>query len=248
MIRIRFGCRRRPGASGFAVPALLAGALALAAPTIVAPAAQAAELPKLKGVEVAEFTVMGHRFRIPTAYLTDKDDLQGGVIDEHGEIIFMRGLVPDLRPIPPRRKEEYAGGEGLAFAVSFGIWTTPKPGSHYDWYSELVVAGRCAAPRRGYRTCAHWLFEPGKPSYADKEAFVSADPAKPFIFECKKTGLSPNPQCVIEVALFAEVELRVRFSRIHLNRAEQLVARAYGIVCAAFVPTPGSEPEIDHCK
>ena len=60
---------RRQYLLAFVFLALLASALP----------ASAAETPEQEGVGVAEFTIVGHRFRIPKAYLTQKGDMAGRV-------------------------------------------------------------------------------------------------------------------------------------------------------------------------
>lgn len=68
--------------SGLAVLALTAGAFP----------ASAAQVPEKEGVSVAEFTIVGHKFRIPKAYLTQAQDKPGRMIDYWGGRLLWKGL------------------------------------------------------------------------------------------------------------------------------------------------------------
>lgn len=102
---------------GLAVVALVAG-------TLPAGTAVAAESPETEGVAVAEFTIVGHKFRIPKAYLTQKGDMAGRVLDDYGDAVFMEGLMPDIRPLVTKHeKKYYRGGEPMLEVVRVGIWS-----------------------------------------------------------------------------------------------------------------------------
>ncbi len=66
----------------FAVLVVLANAL----PAV----ALAVQVPEKEGVGVAEFTIVGHRFRIPKAYLTQRADIDGRILEDWGDAVFMR--------------------------------------------------------------------------------------------------------------------------------------------------------------
>ncbi len=90
------------------VAALGLGAAMAALPT---PSLAARAIPN--DADVAEFTIMGHRFRIPRVYLTQAEDLPGRTINSWGDAVFMEAALPDLLPITKRDTDYYRWGEGF---------------------------------------------------------------------------------------------------------------------------------------
>ncbi len=91
---------------------------------LASPNATAAPAPSVDP-DAAEFTIMGHQFRIPRVYLTQVEDLPGRTIDSSGDAVFMEAALPDLLPITKRDTEDYRWGEGFSDVITFHIWARP---------------------------------------------------------------------------------------------------------------------------
>ncbi len=86
----------------FARAVLVAAGLGLAAAAgALVVDATAAPAPSVDP-DAAEFTIMGHRFRIPRIYLTQAEDLPGRTIDSSGDAVFLKVALPYLAPITKR--------------------------------------------------------------------------------------------------------------------------------------------------
>lgn len=225
---------------GLAVVALVAG-------TLPAGTAVAAESPETEGVAVAEFTIVGHKFRIPKAYLTQKGDMAGRVLDDYGDAVFMEGLMPDIRPLVTKHeKKYYRGGEPMLEVVRVGIWS--REGAKWigpdPYFFRAETLKDCAEADAGYCVCP-----PERPFRIEtKEFFVREDLDKRLVFECTKLGSAPSPHCYIELPLIDHVELKIGFQRKYFSRKEEIIDRVYGIVCGYWVPDPDRAPAVNHCK
>ena len=209
--------------------------------------AGATERQEQEGVAIAEFTIVGHRFRIPKAYLTQKGDMAGRTPKDWGDAVFMRGLMPDIHPLVTKHeKEHYRGGKELREVVSFGIWSRhgvkfmgPDP---YFFKDETLK--NCAKAGKGYRVCP-----PENPYRKEtREYFVREDTDGRFVFRCTKLGSAPSPHCYIKLPLIDDVELKIGFQRKHFSRKEEIIKRVKSIVCGYWVPDPNRTLNINHCK
>ncbi len=223
--------------------ALVAAALGLAATDVlVPPDATAAPAPSVDP-DAAEFTIMGHRFRIPRVYLTQAEDLPGRTIDSWGDAVFMKAALPDLIPITKRDTDYYRWGEGFSDVIHFQIWARPgHAGPDEDYFKEENLR-KCGGPKDGYLVCPHLT------SALDTfEVLVRIEGSRRLAFECDKEGTHINDLCVIELPLLDDVELKFRFSRKHFRDADRILARVYEIVCSFRVATRARELTVNHCN
>lgn len=220
------------------VAALGLGAAMAALPT---PSLAARAIPN--DADVAEFTIMGHRFRIPRVYLTQAEDLPGRTINSWGDAVFMEAALPDLLPITKRDTDYYRWGEGFSDVIDFQIWARPGHAGPDEHYFKQENLKKCGGPKDGYLVCPH-VFEP----YRHHEVFVRVEGNRRLAFDCIKEGARPSPNCVIELPLLDDIELYILFSRIHFQDADRLLARVYEIVCSFLVATRAREPTVNHCN
>ncbi len=192
--------------------------------------------------DVAEFTIMGHRFRIPKVYLTQAEDLPGRTIDSWGDAVFMEAALPDLLPITKRDTDYYRWGEGFSDVIDFSLWARPgHAGPDEDYFKEEYLK-KCTGPKDGYLVCPHKseLFD-------HQEVLVRVEGKRRLVFDCTKEGARPSPNCEIILPLLNDIELYILFSRIHFQDADRLLARVYDLVCSFLVANPARELIVNHC-
>jgi hypothetical protein len=199
--------------------------------------------------DVAEFTIMGHRFRIPKVYLTQVEDLPGRTIDSSGEAVFMKVALPNLAPITKRDTDYYKWGEGFSDVIDFGLWARPGVAGPIKRYFLPESLKKCTGPREGYLTCPHWLDEDGSNLFKDIEVFVRIDGDRRLAFECRKEDSAPFPHCTIDLPLSDDIELHILFAKKHFRDADRLLARLFELVCSFYLPGRGNKDRtFNYCK
>ncbi len=228
--------------NAFARAVLVAAGLGLAAAAgALVVDATAAPAPSVDP-DAAEFTIMGHLFRIPRVYLTQAEDLPGRTINSWGDAVFMEAALPDLLPITKRDTDYYRWGEGFSDVIDFQIWARPgHAGPDEDYFKEEYLR-KCTGPKDGYLVCPHLT------SVLDTfEVLVRIEGSRRLAFECDKEGTHINDLCVIELPLLDDIELKFRFSRTHFRDADRFLARIYDLVCSFRVAGPARELTVNHC-
>ena len=227
----------------FARATLVAAGLGLAAAAgALVVDATAAPAPSVDP-DAAEFTIMGHRFRIPIVYLAQAQALFGRTIDYWGGAIFMEATLPDLVPITKRDTDYYRWGEGFSDVVDISVWARPGyTGPDEDYFKEENLR-KCGGPRDGYLVCPHKseLFD-------HQEVLVRAEGKRRLAFDCTKEGARPSPTCEIILPLLDEIELKIRFARKHFHDADRILTRVYDLVCSFLVAGPAREPTVNFCQ
>ncbi len=208
---------------------------------LASPGATAAPAPSVDP-DAAEFTIMGHRFRIPRVYLTQAEDLPGRTINSWGDADFMEAALPDLLPITKRDTDYYRWGEGFTDVIDFSLWARPDHAGPDERYFKEEYLKKCTGPKDGYLVCPH-VFEP----YDDHEVFVRVDGKHRLAFDCDKEDSAPSPHCEIELPLLDDIELYNLFSRKHFHDADRILARVYDLVCSFLVASPARELAVNHC-
>ncbi|MCH9053692.1 MAG: hypothetical protein IIA72_21995 [Proteobacteria bacterium] len=232
----------------FARAVLVAAGFGLAVAAPMVPDATAAPAPSVDP-DAAEFTIMGHRFRIPRVYLTQAEDLPGRTIESSGDAVFMKVALPNLAPITKRDTDYYKWGEGFTDVISFGLWARPGVAGPIKHYFLPESLKKCTGPREGYLTCPHWLDEDGSNLFKDLEVFVRIDGDRRFAFECHKDDSAPSPQCTIDLAFSDDIELHILFAKKHFRDADRLLARLFELVCSFYLPGPGNKDRtFNYCK
>ena len=232
----------------FARAVLVAAALGLAAAGALVVDATAATAPSVDP-DAEEFTIMGHRFRIPKVYLTQAEDLPGRTINSSGEAVFMKVTLPNLAPITKRDTDYYKWGEGFSVVIDFGLWARPGVAGPIKRYFLPESLKKCTGPREGYLTCPHWLDEDGSNLFKDIEVFVRIDGDRRFAFECHKDDSARIPQCTIDLPLSDDIELHILFAKKHFRDADRLLARLFELVCSFYLPRPGNKDRtFNYCK
>ena len=127
------------------VAALGLGAVMAAMPT---PSLAARAIPN--GADVAEFTIMGHRFRIPKVYLSESHQVVERTPEYKGDSVLMEAALPDLVPITERDTDYYKWGKGRSDVITFHISAEPgHAGPDEDYFKEENLR-KCGGPREGY--------------------------------------------------------------------------------------------------
>ncbi len=226
----------------FARAVLVAAGLGLAAAAgAVVVDAAAAQAPSVDP-DAAEFTIMGHRFRVPKVYLSESHKVVERTPEYKGDSVLMKAALPDLVPITERDTDYYKWGEGFTDVITFHISAEPgHAGPDEDYFKEENLR-KCNGPQDGYLVCPH-VFEPDR----HHEVFVRVEGNRRLAFDCIKEGARPSPNCVIELPLLDDIELYIRFSRKHFGDADRLLARVYDLVCSFLVAGPARELTVNHC-
>ncbi len=192
--------------------------------------------------EAAEFTIMGHRFRVPKVYLSGLQKAIERTPEYKGDSVHMRGVMPDLTPITKPDTKYDKGGAALSEVVRFEILAAPGyAGPDEDYFKEDNLK-KCSGPKDGYLVCPH-EFE----LYDDHEVFVRVDGKHRLAFDCDKEDSAPSPHCEIELPLLDDIELYILFSRKHFPDADRILARVYDLVCSFRVAGPVRELTVNHC-
>ena len=192
--------------------------------------------------DAAEFTIMGHRFRIPRIYLTQAEDLPGRTIDSWGDAVFMEAALPDLLPITKRDTDYYRWGEGFSDVITFHIWARPGHAGPDEHYFKQENLKKCGGPKNGYLVCP-----PKSELFDHQEVLVRVEGKRRLAFDCTKEGARPSPNCIIILPLLDDIELKIRFSRKHFHDADRILARVYDLVCSFRVATRARELTVNHC-
>ena len=207
--------------------------------------AGAAETPEQEGVGVAEFTIVGHRFRIPKAYLTQKGDMAGRVLDDSGDAVMMRGLIPNLRPLATKQEKKfYRGGKVLQETIRFAVWSRLGQGGMLKDYFESEYRKHCTKFNKNSLVC------PELPIFVTKtnEIIIWNGNDQEFVLRCSKIGAHFNTFCRTRLPLVDNLELRLSLGRKYLDEAERIIARAYNIICGYWNPDPDRTLTTNHCK
>jgi len=193
--------------------------------------------------DAAEFTIMGHRFRIPKVYLSESHKVVERTPEYKGDSVLMKAALPDLVPITERDADYYKWGKGLSDVIDISIWARPgHAGPDEDYFKDKNLR-KYSGPKDGYLVCPHKseLFD-------HQEVLVRAEGKRRLAFDCTKEGARPSPTCEIILPLLDDIELKIRFSRKHFRDADRIVARVYEIVCSFRVATRARELTVNHCN
>ncbi len=226
----------------FVRTALVMAALGLGAAMAALPTPSLGARAIPNGAEVAEFTIMGHRFRIPKVYLSESHQVVERTPEYTGDSALMEAALPDLLPITTRDTDYYKWGKGRSDVITFHISAEPGHAGPDEDYFKQDYLRKCGGPKDGYLVCPH-DFE----LYDDHEVFVRVQGKHKFAFDCDKEGTQFNDLCEIELPLLDDIELYIRFSRKHFHDADRLLARIYDLVCSFLVAGPARELTVNHC-
>ncbi len=208
---------------------------------LASPDATAARAPSVDP-DAAEFTIMGHRFRIPKVYLSESHQVVRRTPEYKGDSVLMKAALPDLVPITKRDTDYYKWGEGFTDVVTFHISAEPGHAGPDVYYFKEETLRKCGGPRDGYLVCPHKseLFD-------HQEVLVRVEGKRRLAFDCTKEGARPSPTCEIILPLLDDIELKIRFSRKHFHDADRILARVYDLVCSFRVAGPARELTVNHC-
>lgn len=221
---------------------LVAAGLGLAAATgALVVDATAAPAPSVDP-GAAEFTILGHRFRVPKVYLSGLQKVIERTPEYKGDSVHMRAVMPDLIPIAKRDTKYDKGGKALREVVIFEILAAPGFAGPNENYFKPENLKKCGGPKDGYLVCPHLT------SVLDTfEVLVRIEGSRRLAFDCDKEGTQFNDLCEIELPLLDDIELYIRFSRKHFHDADRILARVYGLVCSFLVAGPARELTVNHC-
>ena len=227
----------------FARAVLVAAGLGLAAAAgaLVSPDATAAPAPSVDP-DAAEFTIMGHRFRVPKVYLSESHQVVKRTPEYKGDSVLMKAALPDLIPITKRDTDYYKWGEGFTDVITFHISAEPGHAGPDEYYFKEKTLRKCGGPKDGYLVCPH------KSELLDhQEVLVRVEGKRRLAFDCTKLDARPSPNCVVILPLLDDIELYIRFSRKHFDDADRLLARVYDLICSFLVAGPARELTVNHC-
>ncbi len=226
----------------FVRTALVMAALGLGAAMAALPTPSLGARAIPNDADVAEVTIMGHRFRVPKVYLSGLQKVIERTPEYKGDSVHMRAVMPDLIPITKRDTKYDKGGKALREVVRFEILAAPGyAGPIKDFFRDEYLR-TCIGRRDGYLVCPH------PTSVLDiYEVLVRVEGKRRLAFDCTKEGARPSPHCRITLPLLDDIELYISFSRKHFHDADRLLARVYDLVCSFLVAGPGREFTVNHC-
>ncbi len=220
----------------FVRTALVMAALGLGAAMAARPTPSLGARAIPNGAEVAEFTIMGHRFRIPKVYLSESHQVVERTPEYTGDSALMEAALPDLLPITTRDTDYYKWGKGRSDVITFHISAEPGHAGPDEYYFKEETLRKCTGPKDGYLVCPH------PTSVLDiYEVLVRVEGKRRLAFDCTKEGARPSPHCRITLPLLDDIELYISFSRKHFDDADRLLARVYDLVCSFLVAGPARE-------
>ncbi len=213
--------------------AAAAGALVVNATTAPAPSVDP---------DAAEFTIMGHRFRVPKVYLSESHQVVERTPEYKGDSVLMEAALPDLVPITARDADYYKWGEGFTEVITFHISAEPGHAGPDEAYFKPEYLKKCGGPKDGYLVCPH-------PTSVLEiyEVLVLVEGERRLAFDCTKEDARPSPHCRITLPLLDDIALYISFSRKHFHDADRILARVYDLVCSFLVAGPARELIINHC-
>ncbi len=209
---------------------------------LVSPDATAAPAPSVDP-DAAEFTIMGHRFRVPKVYLSGLQKVIERTPEYKGDSVHMRAVMPDLIPITKQDTKYDKGGKALREVVRFEILAAPGyAGPNKDFFRDEYLR-TCIGRRDGYLVCPH------PTSVLDiYEVLVRVEGNRRLAFDCTKEDARPSPHCRITLPLLDDIELYISFSRKHFHDADRILARVYDLVCSFLVAGPARELTVNFCQ
>ncbi len=175
-----------------------------------------------------EHTVVGHRFRVPKAYISLREDWQISKEFGSSEGILMEGTLPDIAPYSEVTAHLYKDGVTPDEAVSFSLWGIKYGTGLWDDYYTQEFLSQCNNERAGFMVC--------KGSTDSREVLVRVRGKKKIALECAKEGTNPRNSCQGQFPLFDNIRLQINFVRIFLDQTETISARVYELVCGFYVP------------
>ncbi len=196
--------------------------------------------PRTSSLEPVEHVLMGHRFRMPKAYLYLEKQWSPRV-PEPGNPLLMEGSLPGIAPYSretaPLHKDYRSGTRQIVDfslrGIKYGIGLRKK-------YFEPEYLKECRGKRLYFRIC--------KARFDDDEVLVHIDGEKRIALDCRKDGTVPSPHCKGSFPLIDNVALNIRFSKIHLRRAGQIIAGVYEVVCGFHVPDANIPLTYNYCE
>ncbi|MDP6573507.1 MAG: hypothetical protein QGI63_08480 [Rhodospirillales bacterium] len=196
--------------------------------------------PRTSSLEPVEHVLMGHRFRIPKAYLYLKKQWAPR-IPEPGNPLLMEGSLPGIAPYSketaPLHKDYRSGYRQIVHFSLRGI----KYGIGLDEeYFEPRYLEECRGKRLDFRVC--------RATFNDDEILVQIDGEKKIAFKCSKDGTVPSPHCEGWFPLIDNVAFEIRFSKPHLGRAGLIIAGVYEVICGFHVPDANIPLTYNYCE
>ena len=135
------------------------------------------------------------------------------------------GIAPYSKKIAPLYKDYRSGTSQIVHfslrGIKYGIGLRKK-------YFEPEYLKECRGKRFDFRIC--------KATSDDNEILVHIDGDKKIALDCSKDGTVPNPHCQGSFPLIDNVAFKIRFSKPHLRRTDQIIAGVYEVFCGFHVP------------
>lgn len=216
------------------VPAVLLAVVLVLGEALKSPIERTASL------EPVEHVIMGHRFRMPKAFLYFRRDFSPGDHDLHGGIM-MAATVPDLAPYSEDRAWMYEAPTNYRRMVNFGLWGIKYGTGLQDRYFTPEFQATCLGERMGLRLCPD-------PDRDHKEIFLKIDGNRKFAWVCDRPGLNINDLCEASFPLMERLVLDVDIAIQYLPQHEAIIARIFDLMCGFYQPGGGELPTYNHCE
>ncbi len=179
----------------------------------------------------------GRTFVIPKAYITYWRDWEP---NDENEFLTMKALLPDMTPFngdnadkfDPRHPDKLEVDMNLSYVLDG--WPPD-----YGWIAVDNI-NQCTEMEAGFLVC------PGR--FPIDDVLVRGEDKNQIKFKCDGIGNVPNPHCEAYLPLVANVKMSLRYHRNLMVDTDQIVGKAYRLVCGFFRPEPGVDLEFDNCS
>ncbi len=195
-----------------------------------------------------DYVIGGHKFRIPRAYVVEREKWSGGAVSSVYMHAFLPGFKPfgeDTRHLYPSKQESRRSPAGKLPIVWVGIESVdeddPPPGVKWSQLTEAYRA-RCRPAKLGYLLCPT-----DNRGFPDEVELVKQADERKYAYICEpETRITAS--CRGHFPLSDGVILRVGFKYRQLVRAEEFVAGAYRLVCGFHRGSAGRSVTYDYCN
>ena len=186
-------------------------------------------------LEPVDHTIMGHRFRVPKAYLILREDWFSRELGPRSGIL-MAGTLPNIEPYTEQTAHMWEGIEHLLEMVDFDLWGITFGNGLSEEYFQAEYLRKCIPGPLDFLVCEY----PYGVAPVSQDVLIKAKGDKKIALLCSKPGAHRKEFCRGNFPLIDNVELKIRFGKKYLDRAEAIIAQVYELVCRFY--QPGQRP------
>lgn len=181
--------------------------------------------------------VGGRTFVIPKAYITYWRDWEP---NDNNEFITVEALLPDMAAFNGDNADKFDPRHPDKLEVDMDLSQVPDGWMPNYSRFDIKDISLCAEIEGDFLVCPK--------DWTGDNIVTRKDLTQTRKFVCAAWDEVPNPHCEAYFPLVANVEMEVRFHRSLLKDSDQIVEKAYRLMCGFFRPELGVELEFDYCS